>query len=349
MQTCPVGSLAASLGAGRWSRDDCLRANAPGRGPGRVRGRRGGAGGGAAGRRGRRRRRRARRARAPAGGRRARAPGGRGEQPRGARGAQQLQMLRVQAGAPAARVRAWPHTRPRRPSAPAPRCQGREHAVHRVLRYLRAALHGTSPRECARMSGPARRRTSAAVGRQRRAQRAGTEGRAGRRGAAQTRCQEGTPLVLCDGCPLAFHLACLDVAWRDLPEAEWTCPKARRRRCRAARPRGAALGLAHASCMGPAASCPLHLAGCRALPGLRPVARVSCERLRGAVRQCVVRQQLAVRRLVEQEERRRGASERCAPALAPARAPCCWRAPLARSRSSAAPRAPAAQRVARRA
>jgi len=130
MQTCPVGSLAASLGAGRWSRDKRLHANAPGRGPGRVRGRRGGAGGGAAGRRGRRCRRRARRARAPAGGRRARAPGGRGEQPRGARGAQQLQVLRMQAGAPAARFRARPCARPRRPSAPAPRCQGREHARH---------------------------------------------------------------------------------------------------------------------------------------------------------------------------------------------------------------------------
>ena len=142
------------------------------------------------------------------------------------------------------------------------------HAMHGVLRNLRAALQGTSRRERARTSGPARRRVSAAVGRQKRAQRAGTDGRAGPRGAAQTRCQEGTPLVLCDGCPLSFHLACLDVAWRDLPEAEWTCPKARRCRCRAARPRGAALGPAHASCMGPASSCPLHVAGRCALPGL---------------------------------------------------------------------------------
>ena len=31
--------------------------------------------------------------------------------------------------------------------------------------------------------------------------------------------------MLCDGCPRAFHMACLDVALGDLPEAEWTCPK----------------------------------------------------------------------------------------------------------------------------
>ncbi|KAK9821961.1 hypothetical protein WJX81_005263 [Elliptochloris bilobata] len=41
----------------------------------------------------------------------------------------------------------------------------------------------------------------------------------------RTRCPEGTPLVLCDGCPRSFHMACLPLAWGDLPETDWTCPK----------------------------------------------------------------------------------------------------------------------------
>ncbi|GBF98583.1 hypothetical protein Rsub_11308 [Raphidocelis subcapitata] len=33
-----------------------------------------------------------------------------------------------------------------------------------------------------------------------------------------------TPLVLCDYCPRAFHLACLNLDWEDLPGGEWACP-----------------------------------------------------------------------------------------------------------------------------
>ena len=36
----------------------------------------------------------------------------------------------------------------------------------------------------------------------------------------------GSPLVLCDYCPKAFHVSCLDVvAMCDLPALEWACPK----------------------------------------------------------------------------------------------------------------------------
>ena len=36
----------------------------------------------------------------------------------------------------------------------------------------------------------------------------------------------GSPLVLCDYCPKAFHVSCLEgVAMGDLPVGEWACPK----------------------------------------------------------------------------------------------------------------------------
>jgi PHD-finger len=42
---------------------------------------------------------------------------------------------------------------------------------------------------------------------------------------------EGSPLVLCDGCPRAYHLACMrGVAWGDLPAGEWHCPRCTERR-----------------------------------------------------------------------------------------------------------------------
>jgi hypothetical protein len=34
-----------------------------------------------------------------------------------------------------------------------------------------------------------------------------------------------SPLVLCDFCPRAHHVYCLDLDWTDLPEHEWACPK----------------------------------------------------------------------------------------------------------------------------
>ena len=34
-----------------------------------------------------------------------------------------------------------------------------------------------------------------------------------------------SPLVLCDFCPRAHHVYCLDLDWKDLPQHEWACPK----------------------------------------------------------------------------------------------------------------------------
>ena len=36
---------------------------------------------------------------------------------------------------------------------------------------------------------------------------------------------ELSPLVLCDGCPRSFHMACLGLGFQDLPEGAWECPK----------------------------------------------------------------------------------------------------------------------------
>jgi PHD-finger len=37
--------------------------------------------------------------------------------------------------------------------------------------------------------------------------------------------------VLCDGCPRAYHLACMrGVGWGDLPAGEWHCPRCAERR-----------------------------------------------------------------------------------------------------------------------
>lgn len=36
---------------------------------------------------------------------------------------------------------------------------------------------------------------------------------------------EYSPLVLCDNCPRAFHMACLGLEYAQLPEGDWECPK----------------------------------------------------------------------------------------------------------------------------
>ncbi|KAL6770363.1 hypothetical protein ACKKBG_A34655 [Auxenochlorella protothecoides x Auxenochlorella symbiontica] len=36
---------------------------------------------------------------------------------------------------------------------------------------------------------------------------------------------EGSPLLLCDTCPRAYHAACLGAAWAELPTGDWACPK----------------------------------------------------------------------------------------------------------------------------
>lgn len=41
----------------------------------------------------------------------------------------------------------------------------------------------------------------------------------------QTTHVELSPLLLCDTCPRAYHLACLGLEWRDLPSDDWCCPK----------------------------------------------------------------------------------------------------------------------------
>ncbi len=41
----------------------------------------------------------------------------------------------------------------------------------------------------------------------------------------QTTHPELSPLLLCDTCPRAYHMACLGLDWRDLPSDDWCCPK----------------------------------------------------------------------------------------------------------------------------
>ena len=42
---------------------------------------------------------------------------------------------------------------------------------------------------------------------------------------------EGSPLVLCDSCPRAYHLECLrGVDASDLPGGDWACPRCGERR-----------------------------------------------------------------------------------------------------------------------
>lgn len=38
-------------------------------------------------------------------------------------------------------------------------------------------------------------------------------------------CFDGGELLLCDGCPSAFHVECLNPPLKDIPDGEWLCPR----------------------------------------------------------------------------------------------------------------------------
>lgn len=38
-------------------------------------------------------------------------------------------------------------------------------------------------------------------------------------------CQQGGEIILCDTCPKAFHLVCLEPELEEAPEGKWSCPK----------------------------------------------------------------------------------------------------------------------------
>jgi hypothetical protein len=40
---------------------------------------------------------------------------------------------------------------------------------------------------------------------------------------------QGSPLVLCDSCPKAYHVECLGIPFEKLPEGEWVCVKCQER------------------------------------------------------------------------------------------------------------------------
>lgn len=37
-------------------------------------------------------------------------------------------------------------------------------------------------------------------------------------------CQQGGEIILCDTCPRAYHLVCLDPELEKAPEGKWSCP-----------------------------------------------------------------------------------------------------------------------------
>ena len=37
-------------------------------------------------------------------------------------------------------------------------------------------------------------------------------------------CQQGGEIILCDTCPRAYHLVCLDPELDRAPEGRWSCP-----------------------------------------------------------------------------------------------------------------------------
>ncbi len=41
----------------------------------------------------------------------------------------------------------------------------------------------------------------------------------------QTHHLAGSPMLLCDGCPRGFHMACLEIDYEQLPVGDWACPK----------------------------------------------------------------------------------------------------------------------------
>lgn len=37
-------------------------------------------------------------------------------------------------------------------------------------------------------------------------------------------CQQGGEIILCDTCPRAYHMVCLDPDMEKAPEGTWSCP-----------------------------------------------------------------------------------------------------------------------------
>lgn len=37
-------------------------------------------------------------------------------------------------------------------------------------------------------------------------------------------CQQGGEIILCDTCPRAYHMVCLDPDMENAPEGTWSCP-----------------------------------------------------------------------------------------------------------------------------
>lgn len=37
-------------------------------------------------------------------------------------------------------------------------------------------------------------------------------------------CQQGGEIILCDTCPKAYHMVCLDPDMEEAPEGRWSCP-----------------------------------------------------------------------------------------------------------------------------
>jgi hypothetical protein len=37
-------------------------------------------------------------------------------------------------------------------------------------------------------------------------------------------CQQGGEIILCDTCPRAYHLCCLDPELDEAPDGKWSCP-----------------------------------------------------------------------------------------------------------------------------
>lgn len=37
-------------------------------------------------------------------------------------------------------------------------------------------------------------------------------------------CQQGGEIILCDTCPRAYHMVCLDPDMEKAPEGKWSCP-----------------------------------------------------------------------------------------------------------------------------
>ena len=37
-------------------------------------------------------------------------------------------------------------------------------------------------------------------------------------------CQQGGEIILCDTCPKAYHLVCLEPELEEAPEGKWSCP-----------------------------------------------------------------------------------------------------------------------------